>query len=159
MELGWFFFSLGLLFWIVLLTIIFHRLVLHDRLPVLLRPTLFILLSPPAVAFTAYVALNGNIDNFARVLFYSAVMIAVLLASLAPSFLSLSFAPTWWSFTFPIDALANASIHYFGGNGGSTVVLCSSLILTTATVIVSLVAVRTVAALISGTLLRPQVWS
>lgn len=159
MELGWFFFSLGLLFWIVLLTIIFYRLVLHDRLPALLRPTLFILLSPPAVAFTAYVALNGHIDNFARVLFYSAVIIAVLLASLAPSFVSLSFAPTWWSFTFPVDAFANASIHYLGGNGSSAVVICSSIILTTATVIVSLVAVRTVVALISGTLLRPQVWS
>jgi tellurite resistance protein len=157
LELGWFFFSLGLLFWIVLLAVIFFRLVFYDRLPAWLKPTLFILLSPPAVAFTAYIALNGYIDNFARVLFYSATVIAVLLVSLAPSFVSLPFTPTWWSFTFPMDAFASASIHYFGDKSDLAAALYSILMLIIATVIVSIVSVRTVAALISGTLLRPQV--
>jgi tellurite resistance protein len=154
-ELGRFFFSLGLLFWIVLLAVVFFRLIFYDRLPAGLKPTLFILLSPPAVAFT-YIALNGYIDNFARVLFYSAMIIAVLLASLAPSFVSLSFTPTWWSFTFPVDAFASASIHYFCVKGSPAVAIYSILMLTVATVIVSLVSVRTVAALMFGTLLRPQ---
>jgi tellurite resistance protein len=158
-ELGWFFFSVGLFFWIVLFTIIFFRLVLHDRLPAVLRPTLFIFLGPPAVAFIAYITLNGEIDNFARILFYSAVLIALLLASMAPSFMSLPFAPTWWSFTFPLDAFANAGLHYSTKMGSQLFVTGAAAVLAIATAVVGVVAVRTLFALFSGALLRHQAWS
>ena len=32
-EVGWFFFSIGILFWIVLMTIIFYRVIFHDPIP------------------------------------------------------------------------------------------------------------------------------
>ncbi len=53
-ELSWFFFSIGLVFWIVLLTIVLYRLFFHEPLPARLAPTLFILLAPPSVGFIAY---------------------------------------------------------------------------------------------------------
>jgi hypothetical protein len=55
-----------------------------------------------------------------------------------------------------VDAFASASIHYFCVKGSPAVAIYSILMLTVATVIVSLVSVRTVAALMFGTLLRPQ---
>jgi hypothetical protein len=48
-ELGWFFFSVGIVFWVVLMTIVVYRVVFHDPVPLRLQPTLFILLAPPAV--------------------------------------------------------------------------------------------------------------
>lgn len=158
-ELGWFFLSVGLFFWVVLFTIIFFRLVLHDRLPAVLRPTFFIFLGPPAVAFIAYIALAGDIDNFAKILFYSAVFVAMLLVSLAPSFFSLPFAPTWWSFTFPLDAFANAGLHYGTKIGGQVPIASAVFVLAAATAVVAVVAVRTLVALFSGALLRQQAWS
>jgi tellurite resistance protein len=158
-ELGWFFFAVGVIFWIVLLAVIFQRLVFAGPLPAPLRPTLFILLSPPAVAFSAYVALGGQIDGFAKVFFYGALAIVFLLLSLARTFMSLQFAATWWSFTFPSDAFANAALRYYASTGGTALAICAILALTAASLIVGLVAVRTLLAVRSGTLLQPQTWS
>ena len=74
-ELSWFFFSIGILFWIVLFTIIMNRVLFHEPLPAKLAPTLFILIAPPAVGFVSYIGLTGGggIDGFARILFYGAL--------------------------------------------------------------------------------------
>ena len=52
-EVSWLFFSGGLIFWLVLLTLVINRLMFHDSLPGRMVPTLMILIAPPAVAFTA----------------------------------------------------------------------------------------------------------
>ncbi|MCP4821596.1 MAG: C4-dicarboxylate ABC transporter, partial [Shimia sp.] len=48
-ELSWLFFSAGVVFWLVLLTLVFNRLIFHDPIPGKLLPTLVILIAPPAV--------------------------------------------------------------------------------------------------------------
>ena len=53
-EIFWFFFSIGLVFWLVLLAIVLYRLFFHEHLPARLAPTLFILLAPPSVGFITY---------------------------------------------------------------------------------------------------------
>ncbi len=40
-EIGWFFFSIGVVFWLVLLTIIINRVIFHNPLPDKLAPTFF----------------------------------------------------------------------------------------------------------------------
>ena len=72
-QLSWFFFSVGLLFWLVLLTIIFNRIIFHQPLTERLIPTLFILIAPPAAGFLAYTRLVGHLDAFGYVLYYSAL--------------------------------------------------------------------------------------
>lgn len=62
-----------LLFWLVLLTIIFH-----EPLPERLTPTLFILIAPPVAGFISYEALTGQYDPFARVLYYAALFLTLL---------------------------------------------------------------------------------
>lgn len=65
-ELSWFFFSIGVVFWLVLLTIIFNRMFFHQPLPGKLLPTLFILIAPPGAGFVSWLQLNGELDAFAR---------------------------------------------------------------------------------------------
>ena len=76
-EVGWFFFSIGIIFWIVLMTIIFYRVIFHDPIPPRLLATLFILIAPPSVGFVAYANLVPELDGFARILYYSAVFLTL----------------------------------------------------------------------------------
>lgn len=108
-ELSWFFFSIGLLFWLVLLTIVMYRLFFHEPLPQRMTPTLFILLAPPSVGFVAYTSLIGGLDQGARVLYYSALFLALLLANNAARFWRTPFFLSSWAFSFPLAALAIAS--------------------------------------------------
>lgn len=119
-ELSWLFFSAGLLFWIVLLTLVMNRLIFHEPLPARLMPTLVILIAPPAVAFVAWVRLTGDVDAFARVLLNTGYVFALIVLTQAPRFFRLPFALSWWALTFPVAALSVASFvfaHETGSNG------------------------------------------
>ena len=109
-ELSWFYFSIGMLFWSVLLTIIFYRVIFHTPLPERLMPTLFILIAPPAVGFLAYLKLAGGLDAFARFTFYCALFFTLLLATQWRRFSRLPFALSWWAYSFPIAAVTVASL-------------------------------------------------
>ena len=45
-EISWFFLSIGIIYWIGLLSILLYRVIFHDPLPTKLVPTLFILIAP-----------------------------------------------------------------------------------------------------------------
>jgi tellurite resistance protein len=109
-ELSWFFFSIGIVFWIVLLTIIFNRVIFHHPLPERMVPTFFILVAPPAAGYLAYVQLIGGIDSFARILYYIALFTALMLATQWKTFLRLRFFLSWWAYSFPLAALTLATM-------------------------------------------------
>jgi tellurite resistance protein len=111
-ELSWLFFSAGILFWVVLLTLVMNRLIFHDPLPARLMPTLVILIAPPAVAFVAWVRLTGDVDAFARVLLNTGYVFALIVLTQAPRFFRLPFALSWWALTFPVAALSVASFVF-----------------------------------------------
>lgn len=104
-DVSWFFFTLGLVFWVVLLTVVINRLIFHAPLPGRLMPTLFILVAPPAVGFLSWTILNGGVDAFGRVLFFAALVFFVLLLPQVGKFLQLPFALSWWATSFPLAAL------------------------------------------------------
>jgi tellurite resistance protein len=116
-EVSTFFFSIGLLFWIVLLGIIFNRVIFHLPLPEKLFPTLFILIAPPAIGFISYVKLNGEVDIFARVLYYSALFLTLLLFTQIPRFTKLKFFLSWWAYSFPMAAITIATMLMFQKTG------------------------------------------
>lgn len=114
LELGWFFFSIGIVFWIILQAIVFYRLFFHPPMIKTLEPLLFILIAPPAIGFSAYLHINGgNLDVLARILYYTALFFAILLIVQAPRFLRVPFSLSWWAYTFPLAALALASLKMF----------------------------------------------
>ncbi|MFO7593062.1 MAG: SLAC1 anion channel family protein [Pseudomonadota bacterium] len=109
-EIAWFFFSIGLLFWLVLLTIIVYRMVFHQPLPAKLLPTLFILIAPPAVGFISWLQLNGSIDAFGRILYYAAIFLTLMLLTQAGRFARLQFFLSWWAYSFPMAAMTIATV-------------------------------------------------
>lgn len=109
LDISWFFFSIGMLLWVILLTIFFNRILFHDPMPAHLLPTLFIMIAPPAVGFIAYVRLNGGIDNFAFFLYFSALFLTILLLSQVKYFIKLPFFLSWWAYSFPLAAMTISS--------------------------------------------------
>ncbi len=112
-EVSWLFFSGGMMFWGVLLTLVMNRLVFHDPIPGRLFPTMVILIAPPSVAFVAYVKMTGGvIDGFGRGLIYAAYIFAALVVMQLPKLAKLPFALSWWALSFPLAALAIASFLF-----------------------------------------------
>lgn len=109
-ETSWLFLSAGMLFWIVLLTLVFNRLIFHDPLRGRLQPTLVILIAPPAVAYVARVRLTGGNDAFGHVLLSLGYVFAALVATQLPRILRLPFALSFWVLSFPAVALSVASL-------------------------------------------------
>lgn len=109
-ETSWLFFSAGMVFWIVLLTLVFNRLIFHDPLPGRLQPTMVILIAPPAVAYVAWVRLTGGNDAFGHVLLSLGYVFAALVATQLPRILRLPFALSFWALSFPVAALSVASL-------------------------------------------------
>ena len=112
-EISWFFFSIGLIFWIILLVIFFNRVIFHDPIPEKLLPTMFILIAPPAVGFISSVKLLGEVSDFGRVLYYFALFMAILLFSQVNALKRSRFYLSWWAYSFPIAALTIASMLFY----------------------------------------------
>ena len=104
LEVWWFYFAVGIIYWVVLLAVFINRVFFHDPLPQKLLPTLFILIAPPAVGFIAYLKLTGSFDAFARILFYFGVFNVLMLLTMVDTFRRIPYFVSWWGYTFPLDA-------------------------------------------------------
>ena len=118
-EISWFFTSVGLIFWIVMLVLVMNRLIFHDPLPVRLQPTLVILIAPPSVGFLAWVALVGGVDPFARVLLNGAYLFTLIVAVQLPRLLRLPFSLAFWALSFPMAGVTIASFTYADATGSA----------------------------------------
>ncbi|MCW3148126.1 SLAC1 anion channel family protein [Stutzerimonas stutzeri] len=155
-DISWFFFSIGLIFWLVLLTIVLYRLFFHEPLPVRLTPTLFILLAPPSVGFLAYLALTDSLDAFARILYFTALFLGLLLTSNAARFFRVPFFISAWAYSFPLAALtlatfemaARTGLVFYGWLAWTLLVLLSS--------VVAILAGKTVMAAFKGRICVPE---
>lgn len=108
-EINWMFFSLGLIFTIFYFTFFFNRMFFHGPLPPMLRPTVFILLAPPAIAVMSFYNLTGEVNTLTYVLYGFVFYLGLLLLVQIRGFLSVPFFVSWWAMLFPTAAVTNAS--------------------------------------------------
>ncbi|MDD3518642.1 MAG: SLAC1 anion channel family protein [Chromatiales bacterium] len=147
-ETSWFFFTIGLLFWIVLLVIVMYRVIFHNPLPAKLVPTFFILIAPPAVGFLAWLKLNGGeVDAFARILYYSAMFLTLLLFTQHRKFTRLQFFLSWWAYSFPLAAITVATLAMFEHTGNVHFRTLGMILLAFLSAIIALLIVRTLLAM------------
>ncbi len=143
METAWFFFSIGIVFWLVLMTMVYYRMFFHNPLPDMLAPTLFILIAPPAVGFVSYMKMTGSFDGFAHVLYYTALFLVLLLATMLPKFFRLRFFLSWWAYSFPLAAVTIATLVMFQQTGDMLFQWLSRGFLVTTTILIVGLALRT----------------
>lgn len=145
-EISWFFFSVGLLFWVVLLTIVVYRVIFYPPLPERLVPTFFILIAPPSVGFISYFKLTGSLDVFGRILFYAAMFFMALLLSLFRKFVGIRFFLSWWAYSFPIAAFAIASMLMYRQVQNVFFLVLSMVMLTLLPAVIMMLTCKTLAA-------------
>lgn len=158
-EVSWFFFAVGVTFWIPLLAIVLSRLFVHGQpVPPQLLPTLAVLIAPPAVAMLAYLRLAPDAadDPAPRLLYYVALFFALLFTAQANRLRRLPFFLSWWAYSFPLAALSAATSVMAGEVGGRFFTAASWLFLTAVTALVALLAVRTAAAMLRGRICVPE---
>jgi tellurite resistance protein len=155
-EISWLFFSGGLIFWIVLLTLVMNRLIFHDPIPARLFPTMVILIAPPAVAFVAYVNLANEVDAFASILIYSAYVFAALVVAQVPKLSRLPFSLSWWALSFPLAALTIASFLFGRMTGSQGHIVIGTLVLGLLIAVVTGLIIRTALAIARREICHPD---
>lgn len=155
-ELSWLFFSAGLAFWIVLLTLVVNRLMFHDPLPGRMVPTLVILIAPPSVGFIAWLRLNGEVGAPGHILLSLGYVFAAIVATQIPKFLALPFALSWWALSFPVAALTIASFAYAQAAQSLTHRMIGTGLMVALVVVMAGLLVRTLIAIRRGEICVPE---
>jgi tellurite resistance protein len=156
-ETSWLFFSTGLIFWGVLLTLVVNRLIFHDPLPGRLLPTLAILIAPPSVCFVAWLQLNGGeVDAFGRILYNAALVFTAIVVLQLPKFVKLPFALSWWALSFPIAALTIATLRFGELVGSPFHDTLGLACLTALLVIIAGLIIRTILGTFRGEICQPE---
>jgi len=110
-TIGWFILGFGVIGWLVLLPLILFRLYAGPELPGSSRLTLFIMVAPPGLASSAWLAMTSGSHLMAPIVFFASGMLVLLaLIARAKLFLGLPFHMSWWSTTFPLHALTLSAL-------------------------------------------------
>jgi len=112
-EISWFFFSIGFVLWVVMFSLIMNRIIFHNPMAQKLMPSLFILMAPPAIGFISYIKLVGEVDVFARILYYISLFMFLLLLTKINVFRKVKFFLSSWAYSFPLAALTIATFLFY----------------------------------------------
>ncbi len=112
-DVLYFYFSIGIFFWIILFAIILNRIIFHHQFAPKFMPTLFILIAPPAIGFVSYIKIMGHLDFFAHILYSLGLFFTILVFTMYKNFLNMKFFISWWAFTFPMAAVTLSTILMF----------------------------------------------
>jgi len=126
----------------ILMALLFFRAVLGPPLPEALRPSWFILLVPPSLIYANGLALYESVF-FLENLFYFSLLLALALLIYSKTLFRWPFGVLWWSFTFPLDALAYAAARYAQDHPSPLWQGVAAATLLVATLFVALVLLRT----------------
>lgn len=155
-DLGWMMFAVGLLFWLTLFTVVFYRLLFERPLEDPLRPSLFILMAPPSLAFIAYAVLNGGVvDGPAKMFLGIASFILLVLIPQIPYLARLPFGLNWWSYSFPLAAYSVACTLYADAAGGEGPRFWAIGVIAILSILMLFLAVKTVFLILAGKVFRP----
>lgn len=93
-------FGAGMFGWLAIESVLLQRLLTASEMTPALRPTLGIMLAPPAVGCAAYLSITtGPPDLFATALLGYCLLQALLLIRIQPWVLKQPFAPSYWAAT------------------------------------------------------------
>ncbi|MBK6870229.1 MAG: SLAC1 anion channel family protein [Kineosporiaceae bacterium] len=161
-DLAWFAFGVGLVFWIALLPLLLVRVLVHsDPLPQKLLPTLAIFAAPPAVAGLSWGVLTGgsgepSADPIGMILYSATIMFVLLVLAQVGRLRRLPFAMPWWAYTFPSAAAAASAIAMASTRPALVFDVVAVLLLALATVVVAGVTAATVVAALQRRICLPE---
>ncbi len=156
-DLSWMLFGVGGILWLTLQPMLFGRLASGPELPLKMKPSLAIMLAPPAVGSLALWQLTGSFGPAPTALLGYAIAMAAILASLYRDIAAAPFSMAWWAVTFPSAAFVTALIAYFRHSPADWSAFLIWPLLIAVTAVVGIVSLRTFRAALAGHLLKPEV--
>jgi tellurite resistance protein len=145
------FFSIGLLFGIILMTIIISRLLYQPQLPEALQPTLLILVGPFALAFSGYQSLTGLQDIAASIFFYFDLFLLMIFGSkIFLLGICCPFRVTWWAVSFPLVAFTIAAFRYSFHKQAIIFQIIPGIMLLISTVVIAYLLIQTIYKIVTG---------
>ncbi|UFS58520.1 SLAC1 family transporter [Subtercola endophyticus] len=110
-------FGVGVFFWLVVGTVVTGRLMTRSQLPDAVKPTLAVLLAPPATGGIAWFAASGGVSGPIEFAFAGVVVMMLLVQIvLLPEYRKIAFSLAFWAFTFPAASAANFSVRWFAAS-------------------------------------------
>jgi tellurite resistance protein len=140
----YFYFSIGIFFWIILFSIILNRIIFHKQFAPKFMPTLFILIAPPAIGFLSYIKLTGELDFFAHILYSLGLFFTILVFTMYKNYINIKFFISWWAFTFPMAAISLSTILMYELTHQKFYAVLSYVFAVITIIVVSLVAKETI---------------
>ena len=111
-TLGYFFLGIGFFSWLSLESIIMNRLK-KEKLPLEYKPTLGIMMAPPAIACAACLVLNfGEINIIIKCVLGYALFQLLVFFKIFVSILKEPFNLSFWAFSFGLTTVTNITMQY-----------------------------------------------
>ena len=137
--------AVGILFWLVLGTLILARMAFRPAPPAALLPTFAIFSAPPAVAGNAWFAVNGGrIDLMETMLLGTFVVLILVQLMMLGAYRRLPFTLGFWAFTFTAASSGTYTVHWLALWGGPGHAVWSWLAIALVTLLIGSIAVRSV---------------
>ena len=156
-DWGILFFGGGFISWIVLESLIIHRLMILPELAPAFRSTLGIHLAPPAVGCVAYLSVTGGPpDIMAQMLFGYALFQAAIMIRLIPWLREQPFNAGYWAYTFAVSALPLAALRFIEKGYVGPVASMALPLFVAANLIIGSILLGTIVLLLKGKLLPVQ---
>lgn len=146
-------FGVGLLFWPLVFVLLFVRLLVQGPWPERLRPTLFILIAPPAVVGLGLLQFGAPL-LLAWALWGMALFSSLWVGTQARLIVALPFGLSHWAMSFPLAAFAALTLR-LATPGGPLSVL-GPLLLALSSLLVLALLLATLRGLRDGSLLAPE---
>lgn len=155
-EICLMFFGIGIIFIIIMMTIIISRLFFQPPLPVNVQPSLLILVAPFALAFNGYEGLSGVQDIPASAFFYFYLFLLLLFGSkiaLLPK--CCPFQVSWWSVSFPLSSVSVGCLRYAQNKSDTIHWVLAAFLLSVTTFVILYLLVQTLYQIWSGRFAQP----
>ena len=151
-EVNMFALAVGTVMALLFFTMIMSRMIHHEPLPAGMTPSLLILMAPFEVGSLAYSNFTQRVDTFSGLLFYFGLFVFLILA---PKVFrrEIPFTTGWWAISFPMAALACASLKYSRFAHFWPVSVIAIIMLGVLSIAIVILLVRTLQIVLNGKLL------
>jgi tellurite resistance protein len=146
-------FGIGLLFWPVVMVLMVARILTQGLWPERLRPTVFIVIAPPAVVGLALLQF-GAPALWGWALWGMALFAFLWAGTQAKAIAAMPFALPHWGLSFPLAAFAALTLRL--AEPASAAMVLGVVLLALATLVIAALTVATLRGLVKGSLLVPE---
>ena len=147
-------FGAGLLGWLAIDSVSWHRFYVGPEMPPTLRPTMGIQMAPPVVGLQAYLSVtNGVPDLWAHAFLGYGILMALVLLRMLPWVMQQPFSLSYWAFSFGAASIAGAPVRMIARGDTGAVVEMAPYLFAAGNIAIAVLVLGTLRLAIKGHLL------